>query len=209
MRAFHVLFILLIVGLLSCKKKGIIIQVDGIVVNKSQPAFLENATIKAYGKDPVSNDYLLITSSTTDNTGYYKLDINRDRYTSIKLEVTKSGYFTNSIEKKLSEFSTEHINILNLSTTAKAWVKVHVINQPPNSASDAIRLIKQKGKENCEECCSTSELILNGIVDTTYYCINDGNTPYSIFYEVIGGTTVNITEVNTPSFDTTDILISY
>lgn len=209
MKIFKLVLFALVLQLNSCNKEGISINIDGFILDESASISIENATITAYGQDPESNDYIFLSSTTSGANGYFSLSLNRDRYTSIKIEGTKSNYFTTSIEKKLSEYNTEHGNFIKLSTTAKAWARIHVINQPPNSSSDAIRLIKQKGKSGCDECCSSNELILNGIVDTTYYCINDGNTAFSIFYEVIGGTTVNITEINTPAFDTTDILISY
>lgn len=209
MRIASLINIILLITLYSCQKDAITIEVDGFLVDESSQTFIEGATISAYGKDPESNDYNFITSDKTNAEGYYSLSIDRNRYASIKIESAKLNYFEASEERILSEFNTENKNFIMLSTTAKAWARIHVINQPPNSTSDAIRIIKQKGKTGCTDCCSNDELILNGIIDTTFYCINDGNSPFSIFYEVIGSTTVNIIEVNTTSFDTTEILISY
>lgn len=75
--------------------------------------------------------------------------------------------------------------------------------------SDIFQYIKQQGKANCAECCPIDQKTLNGAVDTSIYCINDGNTLYSIYYFATGMTGGTIEGVATNAFDTTELLINY
>ena len=87
-------------------------------------------------------------------------------------------------------------------------MKIKLLNNNP-IPSDHLRFIKQQGKENCLECCPTSEQNYYGAIDTSIYCINDANTNYSIYYWLVGTSTQNLLSVNTTIFDTTDIILQY
>ena len=69
---------------------------------------------------------------------------------------------------------------------------------------------KQEGKKYCIGCCDFFEQTISNI-DTTFYCINNGNSIYSILYTSFGDnqTKTAIKAITTSSFDTTELYISY
>ena len=113
---------------------------------------------------------------------------------------TKTIYF--------SELTIEEDNIRNYTTTALSWVRLRFINQSP-SPSDVLQYSRQIGKINCSTCCPAGTNYLNGAIDTSIYCVNDGNTTYQYQYSVVGTTNNGIKSATTIAFDTTEILLQY
>ena len=137
-----------------------------------------------------------------------KIKFSRNKAESYVISVRKGGYFDIDKTVSFSELSIKEDNVVHLSTTAKSWVKLRFINTNP-SPTDHLRYLKQKGKINCEECCSADEQNLIGNSDTTIYCINDGNATYSYNYWVLGTTISGSKSVTTNAFDTTELLLNY
>ena len=102
----------------------------------------------------------------------------------------------------------EEDNIRNYTTTALSWVRLRFINQSP-SPSDVLQYSRQIGKINCSTCCPAGTNYLNGAIDTSIYCVNDGNTTYQYQYSVVGTTNNGIKSATTIAFDTTEILLQY
>ena len=89
-----------------------------------------------------------------------------------------------------------------------AWVKLRLINDAPEF-SDQLVYQKHGGKSGCIDCCESVPVNLFGAVDTSIYCINDGNMPYTIYYSVNGGAYFGTKTVVTVPFDTTELLVVY
>ncbi len=87
-----------------------------------------------------------------------------------------------------------------------SWVKLRFINQVPVS-TDVLKYTQTQGKTGCTLCCPSGEHVLLGAVDTTIYCINDGNTNYT--YSYIVGSIPGTKSAITTAFDTTEILLTY
>jgi hypothetical protein len=87
-------------------------------------------------------------------------------------------------------------------------VKLSFLNNNPDP-NDQLHIVKQQGKENCMECCSSEEQDFHGALDTSFYCVNDGNTIYSYLFWVIGTSNSGIKSINTIPFDTVEINLVY
>ncbi|MBL1279608.1 MAG: carboxypeptidase regulatory-like domain-containing protein [Fluviicola sp.] len=193
-----------------CKKKGKAdFTVTGKITNATYGIPLSGASIKIYEKSPSSSQEILVGTTTTDSGGNYSFTFPRNKVQSYRVNGVKANYFTFDETINFSDLSIDSDNIRNYSTTAKSWVKLSFVNTLPSAVTDEIRFSRSAGKSNCAECCTSGEISIFGIADTSIYCINDGNTNYTYNYNVVGTSNVGQQSVVTVAFDTTEILLNY
>jgi len=89
-----------------------------------------------------------------------------------------------------------------------AWIGLHFINNNPQ-ATDHLQYIKQAGLQGCAACCPNTEQNYFGALDTTIYCINNGNEVYSVYYWVLNSSNQGLLSAVTTAFDTTEIILNY
>jgi hypothetical protein len=200
--------VLLILVLSACKKGQGNFTLKGKITETTFSTSHAGAVVKLYQVKAGTTLEILIETQTLGNDGAYSFTFPRDKMEKYVLKVTKENYFTINETIYFSELTLEEDNVANFSTTAKSWAKLRFINSNPQPG-DILTFIKQEGKANCSECCTTSETIFYGALDTTIYCINDGNRIYSYFYTVSGTTNQGIKSATTSAFDTTEILLNY
>lgn len=206
---FLILFLLLIVGIPSCKKKEKVeIVLKGSISDASLNAPLANATIMLYKLPMGESNYTLINQAQLSSTGEYSFTFARDKFEKIKLVVQKPLYFTLNKEIQLSELSVENENVHNYSTTAKSWVRIIINNQNPNS-NDQLDISKKTGKLDCDECCSSATITFNGATNESIYCINDAFHPFAINFIDYNNANIGTLETTSNIFDTVDILLNY
>ncbi len=202
------LFVLCISLLSSCSKKNAGFTVKGSVNDATFSQSLQGATVKLYQIPVGSTDEQLIGTCTTDSQGNYSFSFPREKMEKYRLTITKNLYFSKEEVIYFSELSLEEDYIRNSSTSAMAWAKLTFHNQNPSGA-DHFQYIKQNGKANCPECCPTTYQDYYGSLDTSIYCINDGNTNYSYLYWVLGTSTQGTQTVYTTAFDTVEVVLNY
>jgi hypothetical protein len=192
----------------SCKKKKADFVLIGTITETTFNSPLSGATVKLYQVPVGSTTEILLGSVVLGSDGNYSFTFERDKMEKYILKIRKSGYFDLEETVFFSELSISEENVRNYSTTAKSWVKLtfHNLNALP---SDQLVFIKQSGKEGCAECCPDTEYSFYGALDTSIYCINDGNTVYSYFYNVMGTADQGIKSATTVAFDTTEIILNY
>lgn len=200
--------ILFLVVFSACKKGKGDFTLKGVITDTTFSTPHAGAVVKIYQVPAGTTQEVLIGTQTLGSDGAYSFTFPRDKMEKYLVKVTKNNYFSLNETVYFSELSLEEDNIANFSTTAKSWAKLRFINSNPQPG-DILTYIKQEGKANCPECCTTSETIFFGALDTTIYCINDGNTNYSYFYTVSGTTNQGIKSATTIAFDTTEILLNY
>ncbi len=204
------LYLLFVVGItfFACKKKG---KADfilkGTITDATYSIPMDGAEVKLYEKSAGSSSYSLVGTTSTNGSGSYSFTFPRNSIETYKIIVTKNLYFEINELINFSSLSIESDNVRNYSTTAMAWAKLRFINQVPSDVTDVLKYTQTEGKTGCDICCSSGEHILNGIIDTTIYCVNDGNTNYT--YTYLNGNTPGIKSANTIAFDTTEILLIY
>lgn len=193
--------------IISCKKGQGNFKLSGVLRDETFAQNLTGAKVKLYKVPAGTTQQILIGSLTTGNDGKYSFTFPRDQTEKYILKVTKQNYFDLDETIFFSSLDLKEENIRNYSTTAKGWIKIRITNIAP-TGSDQFHYTKQQGKGGCLECCPTTEQSFYGALDTAFYCVNDGNTPYTILYY---GTGVNstINGVNTTAFDTTELIINY
>ena len=208
MRFLLIISLVSFVGFTSCKKGKADFTLTGKITDTSFNASLEGATVKLYETVAGGSSTNLIGTSTTGSDGSYSFTFPRDQVETYTLVVTKHNYFDVDQDIEFSSLSTEDDNVRNYSTTAKAWVNLRFIHNGGMS-TDLLEYTKQEGKQDCMECCPISQQSLMGNIDTSIYCVNDGNTNYSYYYNVVGGNNQGLKTAMTTPFDTTELLLNY
>lgn len=200
---------LVILLAVSCKKKEIDFTLKGTVTDATFGGGLQGATVKLTKVPAASGAYVVVGNATLGADGSYSFTFERDKAEKYILEISKDRYFGIQHTVNFSEFSTEEPLVKNFSTNAKSWVKLRFVNVSPAANSDVLKFNKQEGKTGCPECCTTDAHYLYGIVDTTFTCVNNGNTTYSYYYNVQGTPVQGIESVVTVPFDTVTIFKEY
>jgi len=200
--------VLLAILLFSCSKKKGEFTIKGAVTDGTFGQSLTGAAVKLYQIPAGSTDEKLVGSVMTDAQGNYSFSFPREKMEKYRVVITKDLYFSREEIVYFSELSLDQDYIRNSSTTAMAWAKLtfHNLNASP---SDHFQYIKQNGKANCPECCPTTYQDYYGALDTSIYCINDGNTNYSYMYWVLGTSVTGTQTVFTTAFDTVEVVLNY
>ena len=209
MKALQIFLIVIISLNLGCKKKGKAeFTLKGVITDGTFSTPFSNADVFLYETIAGQSTSNLIGQTTTNSFGEYSFTFSRNAAESYFLTSVKQDYFP--LEKTIyfSELTIEEDNIRNYTTTALSWVRLRFINQSP-SPSDVLQYSRQIGKINCSTCCPAGTNYLNGAIDTSIYCVNDGNTTYQYQYSVVGTTNNGIKSATTIAFDTTEILLQY
>lgn len=193
--------------IVSCNKNKGNFILTGTVSDESFNQNLSGATVELYQIPIGSTNAELVGSATTDASGAYKFTFKREKMEKYRLVVSKNLYFSQETEMSFSEFSLKEETVKNVSTTAKAWVRITLTNNAPLS-TDQLDYTKQSGKVNCLECCAAEPVSYYGALDTTFYCVNDGNTIYSFLYSATGIGS-GIKSITTTAFDTVNLSLSY
>jgi hypothetical protein len=195
----------------SCKKdKQIEFTLNGLITDATFGGGLDGATvtlteISVGGASPSQQ----VASATLDASGGYSFTFQRNKVEKYILQVDKPNYFSITAEIPFSSFSTEKPLVKTYSTNAKAWVKIHLVNDAPALPTDELIFRKQAGKTDCNECCTNAEQSFEGLIDTVLYCVNNGNTTYSFYYNVTGTADQGIHQIETTAFDTVEMVLNY
>lgn len=207
MKRFFIILVLL-PFLFACKKGAGEFTLEGVITDESFSNPLIGATVTLYSYGSSTNQENVIAQCTTTSDGKYSFVFPREPIEKYVLKIEKAQYFTIEEDVFYSSLHLKEINTRNLSTTAKSWVEIRIINNAP-SINDHLQFIRQQGKSGCSECCLGDLQHFYGPQNTSIYCINDGNKLYSVEYAVSGTSNTGILGVVTIPFDTTELLISY
>ncbi len=203
------LLFLIFTLIFSCKKNNLEFTLNGTISDATFSGGLTGATITLTQVPIGGSTPKVIGTATLGSDGGYSFTFAREKVEKYVLTVDKANYFSINENISFSDFSTESALVRNYSTTAKAWVKLVFTNVAPATIGDGLTFNKQEGKVGCSECCPLETHTLVGIVDTTFYCVNDANTTYSYFFNVINTTTQGIESIVTTAFDTVTITKTY
>lgn len=192
----------------ACHKGTGEFAIKGVVTDETFQTSLEGAVVTLYKVPIGTSDEQFVKSLILDANGSYQFNVTREKMERYIIKVEKPNYF--SIEKDLyySQLSISQDNLCNLGTKAMSWAKIHFKNINP-LPSDHFRYIKQEGLAACLSCCPSSTQNFYGPLDTTFYCINNGNTNYSLYYWEMNTSNNGLKSVLTNAFDTTLIEVIY
>lgn len=206
LKRIALLIIILFPLLHACKKGAGTFILEGAIYDASFNTLLDGASVSLYELSSLGEDEVLIATATSAN-GAYKLSFKRKVVEAYLLRIEKEGYFLYESKIPFGDMRLEMVNQHVAKVYAKSWAKLVFYNDSPQ-VSDYLIYKKQEGLIDCPECCDNNEHHLYGAVDTSFYCINNGNTVFSYRYWLNGASSI-LKSVNTVAFDTTEIYLSY
>ena len=202
----HCIFTLLLFGLLtSCKKETPNFTISGTINDNSFSTGLKNAEIKLYEVEIGTTQEKLILTSSSENNGNYSLNFERNKVEKYILKINKDNYFEKTETIYFSTLTTNNDNIKNYSIDAKAWVNLHFINTNQD-LSKSIEYGKTTGKNDCDECCTSTKQTISNTLEENIICINNGNSTYSV---LIISDTLKTYSITTTPFDTVNLEIPF
>ncbi len=205
-KVFSLFFLLVFV--FSCDKGTANFTVTGTVLDRTFDKQLIGADVKLFQLSVGASNYKQIASTQTAADGSYSFTFERGKAESYIIRISKENYFPMEEEFSMSELSIKKVNYRNYFTTAMSWVNlrfVHTVGSP----TDVLKYIKQDGKQDCDVCCPSNYQYINGLADTSIYCINDGQTTYSYIYWLLNTTQQGSKSITTVPFDTVELVLNY
>jgi hypothetical protein len=172
--------------LISCKKEELTFTLSGVVSDKTYDSPQAAGTIRVY-KVPVlgqgtSNE--LVGQTSPDAQGNYSLTFKREQAEAYLVTYSKSNYFDEEFVIPFSDWSTEDDKILNFSTETASAVRWIIHKTSPSTIYGEIKLYKQSGRTNGENCCANQEYVFNGLeFHDTLYCAAGGGS--YVRYQVV------------------------
>lgn len=176
-------------------------MLEGNVQDETLNSPLSNAEVSVYTFSLGGTIGTKVATIITDSQGNFDYELVRDKYEKIEIVVEKENYFSYTDVIPFSNLSTENVNNYSYDLSAMSWTRFVIYNQQPIQ-SDELKIFKDGGKEDCDECCANGYYYYYGSVDTTVYCPNDGNTYMKFYYWVNGNESNGLDSVYNTAFDT-------
>lgn len=200
-KLLSIVFLLALV-LSACKRDELSFMLEGTVNDATNNTTLSGATVEVFTFPLGGTIGTKVKTLTTDGQGKFAYDLEREKYEKIEIHVRKNNYFEVIDEIPFSNLTTDGTNTYEYNLSAMSWTRFVIFNQQP-VASDELKILKDSGKENCEECCANGYYYYYGEVDTVVYCPNDGNRYMKFYYWVNGNQSNGVDSVYNEPFDTT------
>jgi hypothetical protein len=208
MERIGLLLVLFLLLTSACEKGTGSFIIKGTINDNTFSSGLAGAELKFYKVPIGTSEEILIDVLNVPANGAYEFEVPRDKIERYVIKVFKLNYFPIEKEIYYSQLSIKEPMVVNLDTYAMAWVKIHFKNNNPSNL-DHFRYIKQEGLVGCESCCPSVAQDFYGALDTTFYCVNKGNTNYSIFYWELDTPNNGTKNAYTTPFDTVELEVLY
>ena len=153
--------VLLMVLNFSCKKKNLKYTIKGTITDSSFNAPLSGAKVTIYITTTSNNTPVQKVALTTDASGNYSYELDREKIQSVIISVDKDNYFSDGTTTTLDNLSLEDDNTFNYGIYARSWVRLHFVSD----GTKTIKYYKQVGKNGCAECCPNGEIQLDNVTD--------------------------------------------
>jgi hypothetical protein len=167
------LFLIFLISLLffGCRKKEVLVRVEGSVVNGVFEQPIENIEIKFYVKEiqggTFSNSFKLLTTALTDGAGNFEVEFAHKTVQEYKIEVNHPDFFEFTQLINPDDWSLSEINKEIIELWPKSFINLSIKNQFPQNSDDNIVLLSANG--NCDLCYIPSLISLNGMsIDTLF-----------------------------------------
>ncbi|MCF8298405.1 MAG: carboxypeptidase-like regulatory domain-containing protein [Saprospiraceae bacterium] len=209
-----ILILLIFISSFSCKKDDNKVKIKGNVYDPQlnqavSGAYVSISSSKITG-GVYNPNYVEITSTTTDASGNYEMEITIEKVGGYKLFINKDKYFENEVLITTEAMEANDTYSGTYDIYPEAWINLHVQNV--GFYYDEIKYHFAKGALQCSQCCNSEWVTGIGYsYDETTNCRVHGNSYIEINYLTKKG---NDTYNNTDSvfckvFETTNHEITF
>jgi len=205
MRIFILLIILSSLSFSACKKKELNFKLKGTVTASNTGNALAGVSIKVFTSSLGNSIEALKESTQTDASGNYEITLQRDKYEKVAIRISKDNYFNEAKIYSFDDLTTEKANTTNHIMSPKSWTRFTIKKNDPTGT---LKILKNSGKIDCEECCDNGFTYYTGTVDTEVICANNGDT-WMKFQYWKGDETHVVDSVFNTAFQTVDYEIRY
>ncbi|MFK8044688.1 MAG: hypothetical protein AB8B72_04285 [Crocinitomicaceae bacterium] len=209
----NLVFYLIILSVASsCSKESLSFKIEGQLREANSEKTIPNAVVnlfyKEYKSGIINANYTLVGTSTTDNLGNYKFEIDRIKIYEIKIEIEDPKYYSVSNIYSSSNLDSENISYFNIDLEAKSWVTISLKN-PFIATEEQMNIYKSKFKTDCESCCANGSSSFIEVGDTTFTCPVVGGSQVILDYGLKGSQAQYNEKIDCIPFDTAFIDINY
>jgi hypothetical protein len=209
--------LLLFVLVDSCKKAiNLNHNWEGYVFEKHTGAPVIGATVKIKASkvsSGVFNSSLQpIATVTTNSNGYYSFEYERQTFTEVVAEVSKSNYFSYTEELDVDAITSNKNFSHNITITPRAWITLEINHQGNGVDQFALNYRNLSIYRDCANCCKNDNLNFNGSnVNYELTCTSEANLyhRYRTIVTLNGQQTEHMDSVFVAIGDTTLIDIVY
>jgi len=171
---------LLILLLVSCKKKDTEVSISGRVYDPDLKEYVASATVVLSGNGLQAGVYVpgfaRIATTTTDASGNFSFPLTRDKVDKYRLQINKDMYFENTIEFSATVFDNSTKYEKEVSLRPSGFVQIHLKNAYPSDDDDFVVFYFTNCAEDCIDCCvKTPRNGYGPAFDTTFTCRFYGN----------------------------------
>lgn len=193
----------------ACKPKALSFRITGVVMDMSNVAPVNTGEVQLFEYPLGSQIGEFRGLIELKEDGSFEFEIERNRAERFELRYNEDGYF--NVEKTIffSELNPSQENFFTLHTATQSWVQLIIKNQFNPSPNDKLKILKSQGRNDCFGCCPNDYYHFNGIQDTIFECLNNGNMYFGFYYWVNGSEIFNHDSIFCTPFDTVTYEIIY
>lgn len=177
----------------SCKDpEQVIYKIYGTVTDSTTGNSVSEVSVDLSAKilenGTFNNSFQHLASTTTNSSGYFEFNVEREAFNQLKLELEKDQYLFRSMEFSPDDIDPDNGISLSNSMDPLAFAELHLTNISPLDEGDQISFRYTTAYFPQCECCDSSERSYTGTsVDTTIVCPLVGNTQLDYLYTVSKG----------------------
>ncbi len=204
--------ITILISITACKEEKLFYDIEGTITDVISGEPLADLEIvlyqKKYQQNVLNNNYLVVGTATTDQSGRYKFRIDREKIYNIKFEVSHKNYYNAEFTRSQDELKTNTINEFDFTMEAIGSLIIYITN-PEVKSGEQLNLYKQGFKEGCETCCSNGNSSFFETGDTTITCAVVGGSTVRIDYGEVLSSSLTSEEITCKRFVPTTYTINY
>ncbi len=216
---FKYCFFLIIVLLGSnCKKpEKVVYIIKGTITDSTTGNPVNNVSLELSAKKLSSgtfnNNFQALSSSSTNASGYFEFNIEKESFNALKLAFEKDLYIFQ--EEEINPDDIDPSSGIDVSRVLDplAYAELHLRNASPMNENDKIEFRYTSAYFPQCACCNNSvKTIVGSAIDTVITCPLVGNTQLDYLYTVTKGGTTSPAAIGTVfvnSFDTQIIELDY
>lgn len=200
----------------GCNKDSDRIIIEGNIVDPVQNIPVEDAEVVLYGKvlhgstfNPVPS---AITSVKSDQSGYFKINIEQIKASDFEIVIRKKQYFEYKDKPSEQQLSAGKPYERTFSILPEGWIDLHVENIMPVNNDDFISFRIMSDNPACNDCCNNNYVQGTGMnYDHKVLCRTVAKTEITIIWNVHkgGGSTADSSKHFIPLFDTLSYHLAY
>jgi len=200
----------------SCKKDKNKININGSVYDPNSKATVSGVTV-TISSSKITNgyynsNYTDIATTTTDGSGNFSFEFQKDKSAGYRIYIAKSNYFDYTLDIPDANIVAGTPYTPKYDIYPVGYIKLHVKDAAPYDSTDFIAYSYTSGYLSCYECCTNTTFKGYGkLYDATSKCKTYGNQNIIINWHVTKNSTdvaYSYTFFCTP-FDTTSYEILY